>query len=463
MMETTQNLDLKKVFEDQRTFFRSGKTLAISHRKEALKKLRRILKDNEDVLNEAIYKDLHKSAYETYSTEIGLIYSEINLQLRNMKKWSRQKRVRTNILNIPGSSFIKPHPLGVSLILGAWNYPYQLNLVPAIDALSAGNTVVIKPSEIAPHTSSALAKLINNHFPAELFTVVEGGVDTASQLLEFEWDKIFFTGSGRVGKIVMEAAAKHLSNITLELGGKSPVLISDSVDLNLAAKRIIWGKFTNCGQTCIAPDYVLVHESLMDEVLVKFKEQMEEMHQMGRAEDEYGRIINEHHFDRLISYLEQGQVFAGGDHNLDDLWIEPTILTDVDESAPVMTEEIFGPVLPVIPFKSWDEAIEKVRGRPHPLAVYVFSNRKQEQEIASDLLQFGGMTINDTMQHLANPYLPFGGVGASGMGSYHGKWGFDAFSHYKSIQKKARWIDIPLKYPPYTDRKEKILKRIFDL
>lgn len=462
-MIIAQNLDLKNVFENQRTFFHTGKTLEIRDRKEVLKKLKTVLKANEDLLNEAIHKDLHKSPYETYATEIGLIHNEINLQLRNMKKWSRRKRVRTNIINIPGSSFIQPHPLGVSLILGAWNYPYQLNLVPAIDALSAGNTVVVKPSEIAPHTSSAIAQLINNHFPPELFTVVEGGIETASKLLELEWDKIFFTGSGRVGKIVMKAAAKHLTPVTLELGGKSPVLISDSVDLDLAAKRIIWGKFTNCGQTCIAPDYALVHESVLDKILVKFKEQMEVLYQMGRAEDEYGRIINEHHFDRLVSYLDQGQVYAGGNHNRDSLWIEPTILTDVNESAPVMTEEIFGPILPVIPFKLWDEAIEMVRSRPHPLAAYVFSNRKQEQEIATDQLQFGGMTINDTLQHISNSYLPFGGVGASGMGSYHGKWGFDAFSHYKSIQKKARWIDVPLRYPPYTARKKQLLKRILDL
>ncbi len=320
--------------------------------------------------------------------------------------------------------------------------------------------MVLKPSEIAPHTSAAIAKLINDHFPEELFSVVEGGVEVASQLLELPWDKIFFNGSPRVGKIVMKAAANHLSDVTLELGGKSPALVSDSVSMDVAAKRIIWGKFTNCGQTCVAPDYVLIHESIMDEMLVKFKEQMEEMYQMGRVDEEYGRIINDHHFDRLVNYLDQGEVYAGGQHDRDDRWIEPTILTSVDESAPVMNEEIFGPILPVIPFQSWDEAIEKVRSKPHPLATYVFSNRKSEQNKAIDQLQFGGMTINDTMQHLANPNLPFGGVGNSGTGAYHGKWGFDAFSHHKSIQKKATWIDVPLKYPPYTSWKEKILRLI---
>lgn len=460
MSATSQKIDSNALFGKQRDFFRSNATLPIKKRKETLKKLKTILKANEPTLNEAIYKDLHKSPFETYATEIGLIYDEINLQLSSMKKWARRKRVSTNMVNIPGSGYIQAHPFGVSLILGAWNYPYQLSLVPAINALAAGNTVILKPSEIAPHTSAAIAKLINDHFPEELFTVVEGGVDVASKLLELPWDKIFFTGSPRVGKIVMKAAAEHLSDVTLELGGKSPALLSDSVSMDVAAKRIIWGKFTNCGQTCVAPDYVLIHESVKDEMLSKFKEQMEEMYQMGRSEGHYGRIINDQHFDRLVNYLDQGEVYTGGQHDRDDRWIEPTILVNADESAAVMNEEIFGPILPVIPFQSWDKAIEKVRSKPHPLAAYVFSNRKSEQNQAIDQLQFGGMTINDTMQHLANPNLPFGGVGNSGMGAYHGKWGFDAFSHYKSVQKKATWIDVPLKYPPYTSWKEKMVRQV---
>lgn len=460
MITTNQIVNSKTIFTRQQDYFRKGATLPIDARKKTLRKLRTLLQDHETVLNEAIYKDLRKSSFETYATEIGLIFDEINVQLKSIKKWSRRTRVPTNMANIPGSSYIQPHPYGVSLVLGAWNYPYQLSLAPAIDALAAGNTVILKPSEIAPHSSNALAKLINEHFPKELFTVIEGDVDVASELLELPWDKIFFTGSPRVGKIVMKAAAEHLSDVTLELGGKSPALISDALSMDVAAKRIIWGKFTNCGQTCIAPDYALVHESVMNEMLLKFKEQIDEMYQSGQADEEYGRIINEEHFDRLVGYLNQGNIYTGGHHERADLWIEPTILTEVDESASVMQEEIFGPILPVIPFSNWDEALEKVRSKPHPLATYVFSNRKSEQNKASDELQFGGMTINDTMQHIANPNLPFGGVGNSGIGSYHGKWGFDAFSHYKSVQKKATWMDVPLKYPPYTSWKEKILRRI---
>lgn len=460
MLATKHKVDSSKLFNAQKDFFRSGGTLPIGKRKAALKKLKAIIKANETALNEAIYKDLHKSSFEAYVTEIGILYDEINTQLGSMKKWSRRKRVTTNMVNIPGRSYIQPHPYGVSLILGAWNYPYQLSLAPAINALAAGNTVILKPSEIAPHSSAAIAKLINEHFPKELFTVIEGDVEVASELLELPWDKIFFTGSPRVGKIVMKAAAEHLSDVTLELGGKSPALVSDSLSMDVAAKRIIWGKFTNCGQTCIAPDYVLVHESVMEEMLLKFKEQIEEMYQMGRADEEYGRIINDDHFDRLVGYLDHGNIYAGGHHERGDLWIEPTILTDVDEAAPVMQEEIFGPILPVISFSTWEEALEKVKSKPHPLAAYVFSNRKSEQNKASDELQFGGMTINDTMQHIANPNLPFGGVGNSGVGSYHGKWGFEAFSHYKSVQKKATWIDVPLKYPPYTAWKENILRKI---
>lgn len=460
MITTNQIVNSKTIFTRQQDYFRSGATLPIDARKKTLRKLRTLLQDHETVLNEAIYKDLRKSSFETYATEIGLIYDEINVQLKSIKKWSRRTRVPINMANIPGSSYIQPHPFGVSLILGAWNYPIQLSLAPAIDALAAGNTVILKPSEIAPHSSTAIANLINEHFPKELFTVIEGDVEVASELLELPWDKIFFTGSPRVGKIVMKAAAEHLSNVTLELGGKSPALISDALSMDVAAKRIIWGKFTNCGQTCIAPDYALVHESVMDEMLLKFKEQIDEMYQRGQADEEYGRIINEEHFDRLVGYLNQGNIYTGGHHEKDDLWIEPTILTEVDESASVMQEEIFGPILPVIPFSTWDEALEKVRSKPHPLAAYVFSNRKSEQNKASDELQFGGMTINDTLQHIANPNLPFGGVGYSGIGSYHGKWGFDAFSHYKSVQKKATWMDVPLKYPPYTSWKEKILRRI---
>lgn len=454
-------MGVNKIFSDQRAYFRSGATLPVKNRIETLKKFRRIIKTNEADFLDAVYKDLRKSSFEAYTTEIGQVYQEIDVQLRNVKKWSRRRRVPTNLINWPGRSFIEPHPLGVSLILGAWNYPYYVSLLPVVNALSAGNTVVLKPSEMAPNTSRLMARLFNHHFPSELFCVVEGGVEVSTRLLNEPWDKIFFTGSPRVGKIVMKAAAEHLSDVTLELGGKSPTIVTDSASIALAARRIIWGKYVNCGQTCVAPDYVLAHHTVKEDLLMAMKAEMEKMYGDSQNNPAYGRIVNDHHFSRLTNYLSQGTVYEGGRFDGEDRWIQPTILTDVDEDAPVMKEEIFGPVLPVLSYRTMEEAVSRIRSMPHPLALYLFSNKQSEQKEVRSRLTFGGMSINDTMVHIANPHLPFGGVGKSGLGSYHGKWGFDAFSHHSAILKKARWPDIPVKYPPHTDWKQKLVRLLF--
>lgn len=455
-----QTDEIEKILIEQRAFFDSEKTLPVKNRIGWLKELKSLIKTHEKELSDAIYKDLKKSEYETFSTELGQVYAELNTQIKNVRRWSRKQRVSTNLLNFPGSSFIQPHPYGVSLVIGAWNYPYFLSLGPLIDAISAGNTVVLKPSELAPHSSAAMAQLLNDHFDPGLIRVVEGGVDVSQSLLKEKWDKIFFTGSPRVGKIVMKAAAEHLTNVTLELGGKSPAIVSDSASLGVAARRIVWGKYTNCGQTCIAPDYVLVQKDKKDELLSRMKKEISGMYGNSLQSGSYGRIINESHFDRLISYMEDGDIYTGGQHDRGERWIEPTILTSVNREGQVMEEEIFGPILPVLAYDNLEDAIQMVREKPHPLALYLFANRKSDQKKVSEHLTFGGMTLNDTLLHIANPHLPFGGVGNSGMGSYHGKFGFDAFSHHKAILKKAKWPDPFIKYPPYTDLKERLIRMI---
>lgn len=460
MQHADTYLSFGKIISEQRDFFESGHTMPVKNRIVRLKELKQLIRTHESELSDAIYKDLKKSEYETFSTELGQVHAEINTQIRNVRQWSKKRRVSTNLLNFPGSSYILPHPYGVSLVIGAWNYPYFLSLGPLIDAISAGNTVVLKPSEMAPHSSAVMARLLNDHFDPGLIRVVEGGVDVSQSLLKEKWDKIFFTGSPRVGKIVMKAAAEHLTPVTLELGGKSPAIVAGSASVGVAARRIVWGKYTNCGQTCIAPDYVLVQQNKKDELLSRMKKEIFKMYGNSLQSGSYGRIINEAHFDRLISYLEDGDVYTGGQHDRGERWIEPTILTSVHREGRIMEEEIFGPILPIITFDKLEEAIQIVREKPHPLALYLFTNRKSDQTKVSENLTFGGMTLNDTLLHVANPHLPFGGVGNSGMGSYHGKFGFDAFSHHKAILKKAKWPDPFIKYPPYTDLKERLMRLI---
>jgi len=452
-----------EILKKQHEFFHKGNTLPVKFRIEQLKKLRNILKDNEPYLYDAIDKDFGKSEYETYITELSLIYHEINLAIKKVRKWSRPKYVWTNLANFPGKSRVIPEPFGNTLVIGAWNYPYQLSLIPAISSLAAGNTVILKPSELSQHTSAAMAKLINENFNPGLLYVKEGGVQETTELLNERFDKIFFTGSTAVGRIVMQAAANHLTPVTLELGGKSPVFVLPDASLKMTTKRIAWGKFLNAGQTCVAPDYVLVHADIKDKFLTELKNQIEEIHgEEPKNKETYVRIINKRHFDRLNELIHRDKIYYGGETDEEHLYISPTILDNISFDDKVMEDEIFGPILPVIEFNDLDEIIKKVKTRPNPLALYVFTkNRKIKEKLIKEI-SFGGGSVNDTVLHLSNSKLPFGGKGFSGTGNYHGKAGFDTFSHMKSILYKGLWFEPFLKYQPYSKWKMKLLKWIIE-
>lgn len=450
-------------FEDtvarQRAFFASDRTKDIGFRIAQLKKLKQLLREYEPKLNEAICADFSKSAFDNYATELALLHVEINDAVRKIKRWSGVKRVRTNLANFPARSYIIPEPLGVSLVIGAWNYPYQLSLGPAIAAIAAGNTVIVKPSELPVRTSRAMAEMINRHFDPGFFTVVEGGVPETEALLRERFDKIFFTGSVRVGRIVYQAAARHLTPVTLELGGKSPAFVLDDQNMEMYVKRLVWAKFLNAGQTCIAPDYVLVHRPLREKFIQLVIAQIEQ-HSYAIAHGNYVQIIDERNLSRLIGLLDDGKIVYGGRSDSAERWLEPTVMTDVGFEDKVMQEEIFGPILPVIAFDTLDEAIEAVRSREKPLSCYVFTRDNRLSERVLREVSFGGGCVNDAVMHVSNSRLPFGGVGESGTGAYHGAHGFRTFSHYKSILDKPTWFESHFKYPPYTPFKLKWLKRL---
>jgi aldehyde dehydrogenase (NAD+) len=452
------NMEYSAILDGQRKYFNEGGTRNPKSRKAALKKLMNILKSSEARLNEAIMADFGKSEFDAYTSELSMIYSEIRFQLRHLKGFSRARRARTNVANKPGRYYVVPEPLGCSLIIGAWNYPYQLTLVPLIDAIAAGCTCILKPSEMAPATSKLLAELLNGNFPNEYVYVAEGGADVASALLALKFDKIFFTGSTRVGKIVYEAAAKNMTPVTLELGGKSPVFVTADANLEIAAKRIVWGKFLNAGQTCVAPDYVYVEEDVLPQFISLLKAQIS-FNKYGDGSNNYTRIINERHFDRILGLIDPSKVVFGGGSNRSTLFIEPTIMSGVTWDDAVMQEEIFGPVLPLLTFKDLDDAIETVRSKERPLAAYVFSSRKSEQKAVIEGLSFGGGCVNDVVMHMVNENVPFGGVGASGIGSYHGRAGFDCFTHHKTILRKG-YFETSLKYPPYSANHFRAIRRI---
>ncbi|MDM1459545.1 aldehyde dehydrogenase [Myroides odoratimimus] len=450
------------IFNAQKDFFNSNQTKDISFRITQLKKLKQLLKANEDRLAEAIYLDFGKSSFETYMTELSIVYLEIDYFIKNIKKLSKPKRVSTGIINFPGRGYIIPEPLGVCLVIGAWNYPYQLSLLPALTAIAAGNTVMIKPSELPMNTSNVLAELLNSIFPKELLYVVEGGVEETTQLLSLQFDKIFFTGSTAVGKIVYQAAAKNLVPVTLELGGKSPVFILKDCDLEITAKRLVWAKLLNAGQTCVAPDYLLVEREIKEKLIKQLQKEVNN-YPLDSKElpSHYLQIINTHHFDRLVSLINLEKVCFGGYIDREKRFISPTILDNVVWEDSVMQEEIFGPILPIIAFESLDEVIEKVKEKPKPLSCYIYS---KDQSLIKKILRevsFGGGAVNDSLMHLTTSTLPFGGVGASGMGSYHGRYGFEAFTHFKSILHKPFWSESNMKYPPYTKKKENWLRRLF--
>ncbi len=452
-------MNIKEIYSKQRLFFNSNKTKDISFRIKVLKKLKAVLKENEELMFKAIYDDFGKSEFETYASELSLIYHEINNSIKNIHKWSKKKRVATGIANFPGKSYIMPEPLGVTLIIGAWNYPYQLSLVPAISSIAAGNTVIIKPSEVPTRTSKVLAKIINAAFSEDFLTVVEGGVEETTEILKNRFDKIFFTGSTSVGKIIYQAAANHLTPVTLELGGKSPTFVLSDTNIKITAKRIVWAKFFNAGQTCVAPDYLLVDKSIEVKLLDALKEEIEKCYpNYMDISDNYTRIINTKNFDRLCNLIDYDKLFFGGESNRNNRFISPTILKNISFEDNIMKDEIFGPILPVISFDDIDEAIKKVKEKEKPLACYIYSKNKIIKQKILEELSFGGGAVNDSIMHLTNTNLPFGGVGLSGIGSYHGKYGFETFSHYKSILEKSFWFEPNMKYPPYTEKKMKIIK-----
>ncbi len=452
---------LTAIVEQQRQFFNEGKTKDVNFRKEQLKLFLKALKDNEQLLIDAAWKDLHKSEFETYATEFGLVYGDIELAIRKVRRWAKPKNVLTNLPNLPGSSFIKPEPFGNALVIGAWNYPYLLTLGPVIGAMAAGNTILLKPSEITPSCSAVLTKILNSVFDPGYFCVIEGGISETQALLQHKFDFIFFTGSTRVGKIIYKAAAENLTPVTLELGGKSPCIVDQDASLKVAAKRIAWGKFINAGQVCIAPDYLLVHKSVKDRLIAYIKGFLIQFYgENSEQSPDYVRIGNRANFEKLKTLIDSGKVYYGGQFDEKDLFIAPTILHNVSWEDKVMEEEIFGPVLPVLVFDDFIETMALLKKLPKPLALYYFGHNKGKQKMVLNELSFGGGTINDVVMHISNSNLPFGGVGNSGMGNYHGKKGFDTFSHHKSIMKRADWIDLPLKYPPYKSSVLKIVKRL---
>ncbi|GHC62755.1 aldehyde dehydrogenase [Ulvibacter litoralis] len=448
---------------NQRAFFNTNETKETDFRIKQLKKLKTILKQNEDKLNTAIYEDFGKSEYETYLSELLLTYQELNDFIKKIKSWSKKKRVRTNLANFPAKSYIIPEPLGVTLVIGAWNYPIQLSLVPAITALAAGNTVVLKPSELPNKTAAVLAEIINSNFSKEYFCVVEGGIPETTALLKQKFDKIFFTGSSTVGKIVYKAAAEHLTPVTLELGGKNPTFVFADCNLKVTAQRIVWAKYLNAGQTCVAPDYILVEKSIEDAFLSEVKKEIDTRYKLtDDIKDNYLRIINEKNFDRLTAFIQPEKVYCGGITNKKNRFISPTVLTNVSFDDEIMKDEIFGPILPVIPFENLDAMIQKVKENPKPLSCYVYTkNRKVVSKLLNEI-SFGGGAINESIMHLTNSKLPFGGVGFSGIGSYHGEAGFRTFSHYKSILDKPFWLEPSLKYTPYTLKKLNLFKFLFE-
>lgn len=451
-------MDFNTLFQSQKTFFNTHTTKSIPFRKAALQKLKQLLKENESRLYDAIYQDFRKTAFDTFLNELSLVYREIDFFIGNLSKLSKPKKVRTALSLQPGKSYITYDPLGVTLIIGAWNYPYQLTLIPLISAIAAGNTCIVKPSELPQNTMRILAGLINTAFPSHYIYVAEGGIPETTELLKLPYDKIFFTGSPKVGKIVYEAAAKNLVPVVLELGGKSPAIVTPSANLEVAVKRIIWGKFLNAGQTCIAPDYVLAEESVKPKLIQLIKEKLNEINYSESA-SHYTGIINKNNFDRILSLIDNRKIVYGGRYNEKTLYIEPTVLDNISWNDAAMQDEIFGPVLPVISYTNYDEILQKISEDEKPLAVYLFSKNKTEKTRLLQRVSFGGGCINDTLMHVASEFLPFGGIGNSGIGNYHGKFGFLAFSHQKAILEKANWGEPDWKYPPYSDKKMKWIKR----
>ena len=452
-------MDFSTLIRTQRAYFQTGATLPVTARQAALDKLRRAILARERELDAALEADLGKSPAESYLCEIGMTLSELSYIRRHLTRWARREYRLTPLAQFPGKSFTAARPYGVVLILAPWNYPVLLSLSPLVGALAAGNCCVLKPSEHAPATAAALKELLADCFPPELVSVAEGGPEVSRALLAQRFDYIFFTGGTEIGRQVMEAAAAHLTPVTLELGGKSPCVVDATAQLDLAAKRLVFGKLLNCGQTCVAPDYVLVDRRIKGELIARIRHWIATLYGSDPLDNRgYVRMVNRRHFDRVMGLIDPAKVVYGGAGDSETLRIQPTILDGVSPGDPVMEEEIFGPLLPVLTFDRLQEAADFIVQRPKPLALYLFSRDRAARQLFLERVPFGGGCVNDTVIHLASSRLPFGGVGDSGMGGYHGKASFNTFSHRKSVVVKGTWPDLPLRYPPYTPWKEKLFR-----
>ena len=457
MTTTTFEQEVRELVKNQRAYFNTSATRPVEFRIQKLKKLKALLLEHEDEMHEAIFKDFGKSKFENQLTEFFPLIDEINISLRNLKNWVKHRKVSTNTINFPASSYLVPEPLGVTLVIGAWNFPYNLSLTPLVGSMAAGNTTVLKPSELPAETSKIMARIINDNFDPNYIRVVEGAIPETTALLEQRYDKIFFTGSPKVGKIVHKAAAEHLTDVTLELGGKNPAIFAKDCNLEMSVKRMIWAKFVNSGQLCITTDYALVHQDIKDDFLKLAVEEIKK-HHFSRENANYVKIINDANLERLAGLINPNKVYYGGKVDRDMRVVYPTIMEDVTLDDAVMQEEIFGPILPVITFNTIDEAFEIVKSFEKPLAAYLFSDSTKNKDRFLSEISFGGGCINDCVMHNTNPNLPFGGVGHSGMGSYHGKASFECFSHYKSVLDKPTAIETNLKYYGYSEKKMKVFK-----
>ena len=440
-------MNISSIVNKQKEYFHNGHTRSVEVRKNNLKKLYEGIQHFEEEIFQALKLDLNKSVHESFTTEVGYVLKEISFQLKHISSWSKPKRVRTALTHLGSKGKVVPEPYGVTLIIAPWNYPFQLAIAPLVGALAAGNTIVLKPSELTPSVSKVLKRMLDELFPEELVAVVEGGVEESTSLLREPFDYIFFTGSVGVGKVVMEAAAKQLTPLTLELGGKSPCIVHKDAKIEMTARRIVWGKFLNAGQTCVAPDYMYVHSSVKEKLIEALRHEIIEQYSKEPLQNEnYVRIVSERHFERLCRFLQDGQVVIGGNYKKDTLHIEPTVLADITWKDTVMEDEIFGPILPIIEYDNIEDVIGTIQQHPKPLALYVFSEDKEVQKKVTSNISYGGGCINDVVYHLATPYLPFGGVGSSGLGGYHGKESFRTFSHYKSILAQSTAFDMKIRY-----------------
>lgn len=456
------NNNFSLILNHQHDFFRMNKTLDVNFRIQQLKKLKALIIKNEKTIYEALKKDLNKSDFESYISEVGFVLGEINYTIKHLNRWCRVQKVKTPLVHFPGNSYILKEPYGSVLIIGPWNYPFQLLFAPLVGAIAAGNCALLKPSELSPNTSKLVTKMINENFNTNYIHAVEGGIEETSSLLALKWDYIFFTGSVNVGKTIMKTASENLIPVTLELGGKSPCIVDKNVNLKMAAKRIVWGKFFNAGQTCVAPDYLFIQKDIVKEFIPLLKDAIKDFFGEDQIKsDYYGRIINIKHFNRLKSYLTDGNIIFGGETKEDDLYISPTLIIGASINSHVMKDEIFGPILPIFQYEDLAQVINFINNRPKPLSLYFFSKDKKNIKKITTCTSSGSVCINETLSQISTPYLPFGGIGSSGMGKYHGKWSFDTFTHEKSIMNKSFILDLKLKYPPYTFP-IKVLRRFFE-